>query len=384
MKSLTAAFIFSLASILVSCNNIKENKNVVATDADSAMQNDSSKMCCEGNIPSRFGNLTTNADSINNSSATKSNNHEGMVWIEGGTFMMGADNKQASPDEYPKHKVTVGGFWMDVTEVTNAQFAQFVNATNYITTAEKDLDWNEIKKQVEPGTPKPPDSMLKAASLVFKPAQSEVNLKDPGQWWEWKQGANWKHPEGPGSNIKGKENHPVVHVGWDDAVAYSKWANKRLPTEAEWEYASRGGLKNNIYNWGNENVDAGKPRCNYWQGTFPNKNDMKDGFYKSAPVKSFRPNGYGLYNIAGNVWEWCADWYHNDYYKQVNFPQGIINPKGPGKSFDPEEPYSPKRVTRGGSFLCNESYCSGYRCARRMKSSPDTGLEHLGFRCVSD
>ncbi|MFI5132435.1 MAG: formylglycine-generating enzyme family protein [Chitinophagales bacterium] len=376
------AFGAVLFSILVncSCRQAGENKNVLA-------EVDSSKMCCESNIPSRFGNLKkATGDSINNASATRGSNHEGMVWIEGGTFMMGADNNQASPDEYPKHKVSVSGFWMDATEVTNVQFEKFVKATGYVTTAEKDVDWNELKEQVEPGTPKPPDSMLKAASLVFRPVsgKAEVDLRDYSQWWEWKRGANWQHPEGPNSTIKGKENYPVVQVSWDDAVAYCKWANKRLPTEAEWEYASRGGLVNNIYSWGNKPVDAGIPYCNYWQGKFPVKNDMTDQYYMSAPVKSFPPNGYGLYDIAGNVWEWCSDLYRNDYYNQINFPQGIADPTGPVKSYDPEEPFSPKRVTRGGSFLCNESYCTGYRCARRMKSSPDTGLEHLGFRCVSN
>jgi formylglycine-generating enzyme required for sulfatase activity len=307
-----------------------------------------------------------------------------MVWITGGSYMMGADNKQAAPDEYPKHKVMISGFWMDETEVTNAQFAEFVKATKYITTAEKDVDWEELKKQIEPGTPKPSADKLKASSLVFKPSKTEVDLNDFSQWWEWKQGANWKHPEGPKSTIAGKENFPVVHVSWDDAMAYCKWAGKRLPTEAEWEYATRGGKINNIYSWGNELINHSKPSCNFWQGTFPYKNEMSDGFYKSAPVKSFLPNGYGLYDMAGNVWEWCADWYRNDYYKQTNSSNGVSNPKGPNKSFDPDEPFSPKRVTRGGSFLCNESYCSGYRCARRMKSSPDTGLEHLGFRCVKD
>ena len=307
-----------------------------------------------------------------------------MVWIEGGAFEMGADNNQASTDEYPKHKVSVSGFWMDETEVTNAQFEKFVKATGYVTTAEKDVDWEEIKNQVEPGTPKPPAEMLKASSLVFKPSKTEVNLGDFSQWWEWKQGANWKHPEGPKSSIKGKGNFPVVHVSWLDALAYCKWSGKRLPTEAEWEFAARGGLKNNVYSWGNEPVDEGLPHCNSWQGKFPFRNELKDGFYKMAPVKSFVPNGYGLYEISGNVWEWCSDWYRPDYYVETNKPNSIENPKGPAKSYDPEEPFAPKRVTRGGSYLCNDSYCSGYRCARRMKSSPDTGLEHLGFRCVKN
>lgn len=364
---------------LYACKNV--NKESTEKLVNDSTQSDSSDICCESNIPSRF---PVSKDSTQAVGFSGDSSKEGMVWIPEGTFMMGADNKQASPDEYPKHKVTVSGFWMDVTEVTNAQFAKFVNETGYKTTAEKDVDWNEIKKQVEPGTPRPPDSMLKAASLVFKPTKVEVNLNDYSQWWEWKRGADWKHPEGPKSNIKGKEHYPVVHISWDDAVAYCKWAGKRLPTEAEWEFAARGGLQNATYSWGNQLLENGKLKANYWQGQFPYRNEMNDGFYKSAPVKSFPPNGYGLYDIAGNVWEWCADWYHHEYYQKINSSNGILNPKGPEKSFDPEEPYVPKRVTRGGSFLCNESYCSGYRCARRMKSSPDTGLEHLGFRCVKN
>ena len=307
-----------------------------------------------------------------------------MVYIKSGTFQMGGDNNQVSADEYPKHKVTVDGFWIDQTEVTNSQFSEFVKATGYITTAERKPNWEELKKQVPPGTPKPDDSQLVPASLVFSAPDHEVPLNDYSQWWKWQEGANWKHPHGPGSNIKGKENYPVVHISWYDAEAYAKWAGKRLPTEAEWEFAARGGLENNIYPWGNENVDAGQPKANTWQGTFPNKNTLRDKFYGVSPVKSFKPNGYGLYDMAGNVWEWCADLYNNDYYKETNKPEGIKNPKGPAQSYDPDEPYAIKRVLRGGSFLCNESYCTGYRNARRMKSSEDTSMEHTGFRCVTD
>ena len=310
--------------------------------------------------------------------------HQGTVFIEGGTFQMGGDNNQAAQDEYPKHKVTVDGFWIDQTEVTNAQFAEFVKATGYITTAEQKPDWEELKKQLPPGTQKPDESILVPASLVFSPPDHEVVLTDYSQWWVWKEGANWKHPQGKESDIKGKENYPVVQVSWIDAQAYCKWARKRLPTEAEWEFASRGGLNNNIYSWGNENVDAGEPKANTWQGTFPNKNTMRDHFYGVSPVKSFKPNGYGLYDIAGNVWEWCADLYHTNYYKESSFSEGIKNPKGPDKSYDPDEPFATKRVLRGGSFLCNDGYCSGYRNARRMKSTEDTSMEHTGFRCVAD
>ena len=333
---------------------------------------------CESHIPARFAAARVDAAS-----------HPGMVWIEGGTFQMGADNRQASEDEYPKHQVTVGGFWMDRTEVTNAQFAAFVRATGYITTAEKKPDWEQLKKQLPPGTPKPDESLLVAASLVFSPPDHPIALDDYSQWWAWKKGASWSHPEGPGSDLKGRMSYPVVQVSWNDAVAYCKWAGKRLPTEAEWEYAGRGGLKNKVYPWGNEPVEG---RGNFWEGHFPDKNMANDhrggaagdNFYGTAPVGSFQPNGYGLFDMAGNVWEWCADYYKNNYYTTVNRPGGVSNPRGPEKSYDPDEPYAVKRVIRGGSFLCNESYCTGYRVSRRMKSTEDSGMEHVGFRCVSD
>lgn len=308
----------------------------------------------------------------------------GMVYIPGGSFMMGGDNEQADKDEFPKHNVKVDPFWMDEQEVTNAQFKKFVDATGYISTAEKKPDWEELKKQVPPGTPKPDESQLVAASLVFTPPSQPVDLNNYSQWWSWVPGANWKHPEGPDSNIDGKDNYPVVQISWDDAVAYCKWAGKRLPTEAEWEFASRGGLKNNIYPWGNEHISKGIAKANSWEGHFPNENIAKDGFAALAPVKSFAPNGYKLYDMAGNVWEWCADWYRNDYYEQASKTPAIENPQGPKEteSFDPDEPYTPKKVARGGSFMCNDSYCSGYRVARRMKSSKDSGMSNMGFRCV--
>lgn len=306
----------------------------------------------------------------------------GMVSIPGGEFMMGADNDQADKDEYPKHKVILESFWIDQHEVTNDQFARFIQSTGYVTTAERKPDWEELKKQLPPETPKPDESLLVAASLVFTPQKQEVDLNDYSQWWAWVPGASWKHPEGPGSTIDGKGNYPVIHVSWDDAMAYCKWAGKRLPTEAEWEYASRGGLNNKIYPWGDEHINKGKAKANTWEGSFPYKNTAYDTFTGLAPVKSFAPNGYGLYDMAGNVWEWCQDKYRNDYYQSINSPNGVKNPKGPVDSFDPDEPYTPKRVSRGGSFMCNESYCSGYRVARRMKSSPDSGMSNLGFRCA--
>lgn len=308
---------------------------------------------------------------------------KGMVLIPGGSFRMGGNNEQAANDEYPQHSVKVDPFWMDATEVTNAQFAAFVKATAYKTTAETKPDWEELKKAVPPGTPKPSEELLVPASMVFKQTDHPVDLHDYSQWWSWVPGADWQHPNGPGSDIKGKENYPVVHISWDDAQAYCKWAGKRLPTEAEWEFAARGGLKENIYPWGNEPVNAGKPKTNSWEGDFPYHNENKDHFERTAPVAQFDKNGYGLFDMAGNVWEWCSDWYDANYYKTIE-ANLAVNPKGPSKSFDPEEPYTQKKSLRGGSFLCNDSYCSGYRVARRMKSSPDTGSEHIGFRCVKD
>ncbi len=356
-------------SLLISCQNT--NNNLAAEESDSTTA------CMD--VPSRFGSMSDSV-SVPFSGDTSV---AGMVLIQGGVFEMGGDNEQASPDEFPKHTVEVTPFYMDVTEVTNAQFSKFVEATGYITTAEKKPDWEELKKTVPPGTPKPPDSLLVAASLVFKPTGGPVNLNDYSQWWSWVKGASWKHPEGLGSSIEGKDEYPVVHVSWDDAMAYCQWAGKRLPSEAEWEFAARGGLVNNIYPWGNEHINAGKPKANSWEGKFPYFNEKKDGFIELAPVKSFPPNGYGLYDMAGNVWEWCSDWYDYNYYKQLGGKR-TVNPHGPEKSFDPQDPYTPKKSLRGGSFLCNDAYCSGYRVARRMKSSPDTGLEHTGFRCVKD
>lgn len=318
---------------------------------------------------------------VPNTSPAPADGPPGMVWIPGGQFIMGAlDNDlQARPDERPAHSVRVDGFWMDVTEVTNEQFQEFVAATGYVTTAEKKPDWEELKKQLPPDTPKPHDSILVAASMVFTPVETD-NLIDWSQWWSWVSGANWKHPQGPESTIEGKENHPVVQVSWDDAKAYLEWAGKRFPTEAEWEFAARGGLFNKLYPWGDDNNIT---VCgNTWQGKFPEQNTEDDGFFTTAPVKSYRPNGYGLYDMAGNVWEWTSDWYNVEYYGQIAGKGTVTNPQGANEPFDPRQPYTPQRVQRGGSFLCNESYCSSYRASARMHSSPDTGQDHSGFRGV--
>ncbi len=305
---------------------------------------------------------------------------EGMVLIPAGTLNMGGDNAQADSNEYPKHQVMVDEFWMDQTEVTNRQFKTFVEETNYVTVAERPILWEEIKKDLPPGTPMPPDSLLQPGALVFVPTSQPVSLKNPAVWWHWTIGANWRHPEGPSSGIEAKMDHPVVQVAWEDAMAYANWAGKRLPTEAEWEWASRGGLENEVYPWGNENINTGKPKANFWQGLFPYENKLNDGHFTTSPVKSYSPNGYGLYDMAGNVWEWCYDWFDYNYYKDKTARQP--NTQGPNKGYNPQMPYQQEKIIRGGSFLCNDDYCSGYRNSRRMGSSTDTGLNHTGFRCV--
>ena len=311
----------------------------------------------------------------------------GMVWIPGGKFIMGtADTNPRFFDAHPEHEVEIDGFWMDETEVTNAQFAEFVKATGYVTVAERKPTREQILANLLPGTPPPPEELLVPGSLVFHTTPQPVPWDDEARWTIWTPGACWKHPEGPGSDIADRMDHPVVHVCWKDAVAYSEWAGKRLPTEAEWERAARGGLDRKKYVWGDEPPDAGgRWRCNIWQGEFPHKNTLADGFLRTCPVKSFPPNGYGLYEMAGNVWEWCADWYQPNYYE--NSPRR--NPPGPRSSYDPrvragENPYMPKRVMRGGSFLCSDGFCSRYRPCGRGEGDIDTSSSHVGFRCVKD
>jgi len=310
---------------------------------------------------------------------------EGMVWIPGGTFQQGAVNqdKIAMSHEKPAHEVSVDGFFMDITEVTNAQFAKFVKETGYITIAERAIDWQEMKKQLPEGTPKPHDSILQPGALVFKKTKNTVpNLYDFSQWWEWKIGANWKHPNGPKSNIVGKDNDPVVQVAYDDALAYCKWAGKRLPTEAEWERAARGNNNKAIYFWGDDATNLSK-KANTWEGEFPVKNSKLDGFENRAPVKSYPANDFGLFDMAGNVWEWTSDWYNTKYYKELIATSKVaINPKGSSIAYNPNNPLIKEKIIKGGSFLCSDSYCASYRISARMGTSMDSSSEHVGFRTV--
>lgn len=310
---------------------------------------------------------------------------KGMVWIPGGAFQQGAvgQDKMAMNHEKPAHIVHVDGFFMDITEVTNAQFTKFVKETNYVTIAERIIDWEEMKLQLPEGTPKPHDSILQPGALVFKKTKSSVpNLYDFSQWWEWKIGANWKHPNGPESSIIGKDDDPVVQISYEDALAYCEWAGRRLPTEAEWERAARGHQDNTIYTWGDD-VSVLKTNANTWEGEFPVNNTLADGYERRAAVKSYPPNDFGLYDMAGNVWEWTTDWYSTKYYtEQLKSNLTIVNPQGPEKAYNPNNPYAKEKVIKGGSFLCSDSYCASYRISSRMGSSTDSASEHIGFRTV--
>jgi len=316
-----------------------------------------------------------------------------MAWVPPGTFQMGSDSKLAQNNEKPAHPVYVDGFWMDVTHVTNDEFAEFVKQTGYVTTAERKPDWETIRVQLPQGIPKPPDDVLVPGAMVFVGTSRPVDLRDYSQWWRYVPGANWRHPQGPGSDIEGKGDHPVVQISYEDALAYAKWAGKRLPTEAEWEYAARGGLEQATYTWGDELMPDGKPMANYWdseqKGTFPVISPKAGGAEGTVPVRTFLPNGYGLYDMTGNAWQWVADWYAADYFaKQAESKTPIHNPRGPDVSFDPGDPGvpadAPKRVIRGGSFLCNESYCLSYRPSARRGSDPYSPMSHVGFRLVKD
>ncbi len=309
---------------------------------------------------------------------------EGMVWIPGGEFTMGNDDPRgcicggndAMPDARPLHRVYVDGFWMDRSEVTNDQFAAFVKETGYVTIAERAPTAAEF--------PSAPPENLVAGSVVFSPTDEAVALDNHYRWWSYIKGANWRHPLGPDSEIEGRGNYPVVHVAYPDAVAYCQWARKRLPTEAEWEFAARGGLSGQLYAWGNELKPGGKWMANIFQGKFPVRggDTGEDGFVGIAPAAQFPANGYGLFDMAGNVWEWCADWYRPEYFETLASRGLARNPHGPDSPFDPAEPSEKKRVHRGGSFLCTDQYCTRYMIGTRGKGEVSTGSNHLGFRCV--
>jgi sulfatase modifying factor 1 len=312
---------------------------------------------------------------------------EGMVWIPGGEFSMGAAEPtghdhnavgmHATADSRPVHRVAIAGFWMDATEVTNAQFARFVEATGYLTVA-------EIAPKAEDFPGAPPE-LLVPGSAVFVSPQERVPLNDHSRWWAWVPGASWRHPEGPKSSIEGRDDHPVVHVAFADAEAYARWAGKRLPTEAEWEFAARGGLSGNVYPWGDEFAKDGKVMTNTFQGEFPNRDTGTDGIVGTSAVARFPANGYGLHDVAGNVWEWVSDWYRPDYYAALAKSGAVArDPRGPDSSHDPDEPGMAKRVHRGGSYLCTPEFCSRYMVGTRGKGEVSTGTNHLGFRLVAD
>jgi len=377
----------------LSCQNAKDGKvqNGMMTDMDS------SASCSPRSRANQLAARTLERQSIILSNGARVTNETDtanwpekpwpsqMVWIPAGNFRMGGIGKDARPDEFPLHDVSVDGFWMDQTEVTNEAFKKFVQEKKFITTAEVKPDWEELKKQLPPGTPKPDEALLVPGSLVFTPTSGPVDLSDFSQWWRWEPGANWKHPNGGKESIQNTtqlDQHPVVQVSWFDAVSFAGSQGKRLPTEAEWEYAARGGKDGNIYGWGNDEPNTNNIKANIWQGQFPFKNSQEDGFVFTAPVGFYKPNAYGLYDMMGNVWEWCNDWYRPSTYAEAAKNNSTINPKGPPSSYDPEEPFTPKKVVRGGSFLCNKVYCASYRPSARMKTSPDSGESHTGFRCV--
>ena len=378
-------FFFSVI-FMISCTQAK----IEDSNKKTVNNNETNKICCE-DISNRVNIINSQikkevlfTDSLKIQDYS-TGNLDSMAIIKAGVFLMGASSKnEALPREFPVHKVKVNSFLMDIHEVTNTQFNEFVESTGYLTTAEKKINWEVLKTQLPPNTPKPNDEILEAGSLVFHKPNKIDNLFDFSQWWRWIKGANWKQPNGPGSTIIGIENHPVVHVSYEDALEYAKWCNKRLPTEAEWEWAARGGLNNNIYPWGNENVNKGEAKCNFWSGTFPLENTKTDGYVLTSPVMKYPPNKYGLYDMAGNVWEICSDWYDVNYYNFLSEKDISLNPQGPTTWNYPREPFDPKKVMRGGSFLCNDSYCSSYRVSARMPYSKDTGMSHTGFRCVKD
>lgn len=318
-----------------------------------------------------------------NVTPTQQETPQGMAWIPGGEFSMGCADPRGRPaggpdpmrDARPIHRVYVDGFWMDRTEVTNSQFRAFVEATGYVTVAER-----PPKAEDFPGAP--PENLV-PGGLVFTPPDTAVPLANHYAWWAYVPGADWRHPSGPDSSIEGHDDDPVVQVAHDDAAAFAAWAGKRLPTEAEWEFAARGGLAGSRFPWGDDFQPGGRFMANTWQGQFPAENTAADGFTGIAPVARFPPNAYGLHDMSGNLWEWCADWYRPDTYAMsVSQPKSARNPTGPADSYDPQEPGQNKRILRGGSYLCSELYCARYITGTRGKAEPSSGSNHIGFRCV--
>ena len=323
----------------------------------------------------------------------------GMAWIPGGRFLMGSDHRLSSPNERPAHAVQVRGFWMDRTHVTNDQFAEFVRQTGYLTTAERPPDWETVRVQLPPGVPRPPDSALVPGAMVFVGTTRPVRLDDESRWWRFMPGASWRQPLGPGSSLDGRGDHPVVQVSHDDVLAFARWAGKRLPTEAEWEFAARGGLEQATYAWGDELLADGARQAHYWDlasQPFPVVAAGGDGtagarasLPGTLPVGSFPHNGYGLHDMTGNAWQWVSDWYRADHFAhQARRTDPIVDPSGPQAAFDPADRFAPanapKRVIRGGSFLCNEMYCQSYRPSARRGADPASPMSHLGFRLVRD
>jgi sulfatase modifying factor 1 len=304
-----------------------------------------------------------------------------MVLVPAGEFLMGSSQAGSRMNEQPVVRAKVDAFWLDVQPVTNGEFAKFVAATGYLTTAERPVDWEELRKQLPEGTPKPSAEKLQPGSMVFVATAGPVDLRQMAGWWRWTAGASWRHPEGAGSDLAGRENHPVVQVSWDDASAFAKWAGKRLPTEAEWEYAARGGLEGKRYAWGDEFAPGGKSMANTWTGNFPHDNTKEDGYAGTSPVRAYPPNGYGLHDMGGNVWNWCSDWYRPDTRARQKLEPSCHNPQGPLASYNPWQPeQTQERVVKGGSFLCHPAYCESYRPSARRGTPADTGMSHIGFR----
>ncbi|WP_422861595.1 formylglycine-generating enzyme family protein [Flagellimonas sp. W118] len=357
-------------TLIVMIGSCVEKKNEIGTSKKEATKIQSKKVDTIGLIKKLPSNIKL---------------PDGMVWVPGGIFKQGAvqQDAEAMQHEKPAHEVAVDGFFMDATPVTNAKFSEFVNETGYVTIAERVPDWEELKQQLPEGTPKPHDSILQPGSLIFRKTKTSLpNLYDFSQWWSWSIGASWKKPEGPNSSILGREDHPVVHISYEDALAFCKWANRRLPTEAEWEYAARGGEDGTTFFWGNDVSELSK-YSNTWEGEFPVENTKNDGFEGSSPVGMFPTNAFGLFDMAGNVWEWTGDWYNPNYYQELKTIGIVRNPRGAKEPFNPTNPYVREKVIRGGSFLCSDSYCASYRISARMASTMDSSMGHLGFRTVA-